>query len=161
MREPVTNHINCASANERTYLGYLRTSVILSMIGIFIAQFYRLQHGPDPHGTFGYYALGKPLSVIFQCAALLTALLGGWRFWRQQSAMARGKVHAGGWEILSLGAAVLVVSAHSVFFCIDFGMKGSEHLHGRKADAVIKLLVMMFGVHVALEVITENRPYLL
>ena len=79
------------------------------MIGIFIAQFYRLQHAPDPHNTFGYFVLGRPLSLMFQAAALLTVLLGGWRFWRQQSAMARGRVHAGGWEIKSLGALVLAV----------------------------------------------------
>ena len=80
------------------------------MIGIFIAQFYRLQHAPSPDRTFGYFAASKPLSCIFQSAALLTVLVGGWRFWSQQSAMARGRVHAGGWEIVGLGVGLGVVS---------------------------------------------------
>ncbi|CZT19489.1 uncharacterized protein RCC_05340 [Ramularia collo-cygni] len=87
-------------ANERTFLGYLRTSVALSMLGVLVAQLYRLQHSATPDPTFGYFALGKPLSAILQCAALGTVLLGGIRFWRQQSAMARGKVYACGFEML-------------------------------------------------------------
>lgn len=98
------------TANERTFLGYLRTSSILSMLGIFIAQFYRLQQAPDPPKTFGYYALSIPLSTIFQAAALVTVLLGGLRYWRQQSAMARGRVHAGGFEMVVLGVGFLLVS---------------------------------------------------
>lgn len=84
------------------------------MIGIFIAQFYRLQHGPAPARTaFGYFALGKPLAGAFQGAALVTVVLGGLRFWRQQSAMARGRVHAGGAEVVGLGGLVAVVSSLS------------------------------------------------
>jgi len=36
-----------STANERTYLAYLRTSVALAMLGIVVAQLYRLQPGPS------------------------------------------------------------------------------------------------------------------
>ena len=87
---------NIPPANERTFLGYLRTSIALSIIGVMIAQLYRLQHREDPDPVFGYYVLSKPLSAIFQSSALCVVLLGCIRFWRQQSAMAIGKMHAGG-----------------------------------------------------------------
>ncbi|KAK5171946.1 uncharacterized protein LTR77_003583 [Saxophila tyrrhenica] len=104
-------HVDCRDhlANERTFLGYLRTSVALSMIGAVIAQLYRLQHRPNPDDVFGYYVLSKPLAGIFQGAALIVVLLGGIRFWRQQNAMAIGKVHAGGFELIGSGILSLVL----------------------------------------------------
>lgn len=87
-------------ANERTFLGYLRTSVALSMLGVIVAQLYRLQHHPSPSPIFGYFILSKPISAILQCSALGMAILGAIRYFRQQAAMARGKVHAGGWEVM-------------------------------------------------------------
>ena len=97
------------TANERTFLGYLRTSVTLSMMGIITAQLYRLEHSPEPSKVFGYYVLSKPLAAIFQTSALFMILLGGIRFWRQQSAMAIGKVYAGGWEINVIAIGMLLV----------------------------------------------------
>lgn len=79
------------------------------MMGTAIAQLYRLEHSPDPSVVFGYYVLSKPLSVIFQSAALCLTLLGAFRFWRQQSAMAIGKVHAGGWEVTTIGIGFFLV----------------------------------------------------
>ncbi|KAF2723223.1 hypothetical protein K431DRAFT_201153, partial [Polychaeton citri CBS 116435] len=97
-------HEDCRDhlANERTFLGYLRTSVTLSMIGILIAQLYRLSHDPSPNPLFGYYVLSKPLSVIFQCSALVTVLVGAFRYWRHQNAMVRGKAYIGGLEIMAV-----------------------------------------------------------
>lgn len=89
-------------ANERTFLGYLRTSLALSMLGAIIAQLYRLQHSQHPNPVFGFYVLSKPLCGILQCCALGFVLLGCIRYFRQQSAMARGKVFAGGWEVLTI-----------------------------------------------------------
>jgi uncharacterized membrane protein YidH (DUF202 family) len=80
------------------------------MMGTILAQLYRLEHRPNPSKVFGYFVLSKPLAVIFQCAALLIALMGGIRFYRQQHAMAIGKVRAGGWELMSVGIGTLVVS---------------------------------------------------
>ena len=39
----------------------------------------------------------------------MVVLLGACRFWRQQSALARGKVYVGGWEIILVGLVVLLV----------------------------------------------------
>jgi hypothetical protein len=75
-----------------------------------IAQLYRLQHSEDPSPIFGYFVLSKPLSVIFQSSALCVVILGCIRFWRQQSAMAIGKMHAGGWELISIGVGSFLVS---------------------------------------------------
>jgi len=79
------------------------------MIGVLVAQLYRLQHAPAPSQIFGYFVLSKPLASIFQGAALFTALMGAYRFFRQQSAMARGKVHGGGWEVSLVGIFTVVV----------------------------------------------------
>ncbi|GAB1727625.1 hypothetical protein NU195Hw_g4700t1 [Hortaea werneckii] len=95
-------HADCRDhlANERTYLGYLRTSLALSMVGVAISQLYRLQHPPSPNLVYGYYVLGKPIACIFHASALGVILVGAVRFFRQQSGMSIGKVHAGGWEVL-------------------------------------------------------------
>ncbi|KAI7256904.1 hypothetical protein KC343_g4846 [Hortaea werneckii] len=95
-------HADCRDhlANERTYLGYLRTSLALSLVGVIISQLYRLQHSPSPDLVYGYYVLGKPIASIFHASALGVILVGAVRFFRQQSAMSIGKVHTGGWEVL-------------------------------------------------------------
>lgn len=69
------------------------------MLGAVIAQLWRIQHSPTASPVFGYYVVSKPLAAILQIAALGFATLGTIRFFRQQSAMSRGKVHAGGWEL--------------------------------------------------------------
>ncbi|KAL8670722.1 MAG: hypothetical protein Q9168_004749 [Polycauliona sp. 1 TL-2023] len=95
-------------ALERTYLGYLRTSLALAFLGVFIAQLFRLQHAVDPDPVFGFFVLGKPLSCICTAAAIVTNLLGAHRFWRQQNAMLRGKVLCGGWEVYATVGTVLM-----------------------------------------------------
>ena len=97
-------------ANERTFLGYLRTSLALAMLGVVIAQLYRLQHSPHPDPDLGFFVLSKPISCIFHASAICVALLGSVRFFRQQHAMAIGTVKAGGWEIMVIGVYVLLVS---------------------------------------------------
>ncbi|KAH0285664.1 hypothetical protein M436DRAFT_36404 [Aureobasidium namibiae CBS 147.97] len=110
-------HATCRDhlANERTFLAYQRTSLALSMLGIVTAQLFSLQRSVDPEHDpiFGYHTLGKPLAGLFQSAAIVVILIGGHRFWRQQMNMARGKVWAGGWEIWSIMAFMLLVSSIS------------------------------------------------
>jgi len=96
-------------ANERTFLGYLRTSLALSVIAIIIAQLFRLQHTEAPDKTLGFYVLGTPLACVYIVAAIFVLLLGSYRFWRQQNAILRGKVHAGGWELNAVGVTVFMV----------------------------------------------------
>ncbi|KAL4938736.1 hypothetical protein BDV06DRAFT_214865 [Aspergillus oleicola] len=96
-------------ALERTFLAYVRTSVILAMQGVLIAQLFRLQGAHASHGL-GYHEVGVPLSVTCHCAAIVTAVLGAHRFWKQQSAIALGTVHAGGWELNVIGILTAAVS---------------------------------------------------
>ncbi|KAI9802870.1 MAG: hypothetical protein M1833_001469 [Piccolia ochrophora] len=92
-----------SSAVERNFLGYLRTASALSMTSVILAQLFTLQRHPNAKSRFGYYAVGKPLAVIFMGFAIAVIGLGAFRFWRQQNALVRGKVHAGGWELYSIG----------------------------------------------------------
>ncbi|KAL4985872.1 hypothetical protein BDW68DRAFT_198511 [Aspergillus falconensis] len=96
-------------ALERTFLAYIRTSVILAMQGVLIAQLFRLQSANSSKGL-GYHDVGVPLSVTCHCAAILTAVLGAHRFWKQQSAIALGTVYAGGWELNCIGFLTTAVS---------------------------------------------------
>lgn len=98
------------TANERTFLAYLRTSLALSTGGVTVSQLLRLAHSVDPNQFFGYYVLGRPLGAMFQVAAMILALIGAHRFWRQQMSMARGKVWASGWEIYTIWVLLLAVS---------------------------------------------------
>lgn len=97
------------TANERTFLAWIRTSIALSILGVIIAQLFRLQNAPSPTRAIDLYALAIPLSCICQGAALITALIGGHRYWRQQSAMSRGQAISSGWEFwLMIGISGLV-----------------------------------------------------
>jgi len=80
------------------------------MIGVIIAQLFRLQSSAAPDPVFGYFVIAKPLAATFQVLALITSLLGAHRFWRQQMCMARGKIVAGGWEVYVIMVAILLVS---------------------------------------------------
>lgn len=83
---------------------------MLSFVAVFIAQLFRLQRSSQPDLELGYYVLGKPLACLCVAASIAVSILGTWRFWRQQNAMLRGKVWAGGWEINGVGAVYFVVS---------------------------------------------------
>lgn len=96
-------------ALERTYLGYLRTSLALSMLGVVIAQLFRLQNTDNPHPKIGYFITGIPAASACILGAILVLLVGAYRFWRQQNAVLRGKFYAGGWEVLATGIIVLIV----------------------------------------------------
>ena len=99
-----------STALERTYLAYLRTSLALSFLAAIIAQLFRLQRSSQPDLELGYFVLGKPLACMCVVAAIIVSILGTWRFWRQQNAMLRGKVWAGGWEMNGVGAVIFAVS---------------------------------------------------
>lgn len=89
-------------ALERTFLGYLRTSLALAMAGVIIAQLFRLQHTANPNLNLGFFVLGIPLAAVFIGFGMVVLLIGAFRFWRQQNAIIRGKVYAGGWEITAI-----------------------------------------------------------
>ncbi|KAF4154698.1 hypothetical protein CNMCM6936_006929 [Aspergillus lentulus] len=97
-------------ALERTFLAYIRTSVTVAMQGVFVAQLFRLQSKTADHTRLGYYRVGIPLAVTCHVVAILVALMGAHRFWKQQSAVAHGKVYAGGWELIWIGIFIGLVN---------------------------------------------------
>ncbi|CAG8958404.1 hypothetical protein HYFRA_00011081 [Hymenoscyphus fraxineus] len=107
------DHHTCRDhlALERTFLGYLRTSLALSMMGVLVAQLFRLEHIPEPTNHFGFYVLGKPLACICQGAAIYSLSIGCFRTWRSQNAIVRGKAISGGFEIVLLALGIFIVSS--------------------------------------------------
>jgi hypothetical protein len=83
------------------------------MQGVLIAQLFRLQSASSTSGL-GYHEVGVPLSITCHCAAMLTAILGAHRFWKQQSAIALGTVYAGGWELNCIGFLTTAVSVRDL-----------------------------------------------
>ncbi|KAJ6093595.1 hypothetical protein N7486_008884 [Penicillium sp. IBT 16267x] len=110
-------------ALERTFLAYIRTSVVIAMQGVVIAQLFRLQRAPSDQDRLRFYQVGIPLAVSCHGVAVLVALIGAFRFWRQQNAISLGKIHAGGWELNSVGillfAIILVTLIISVAIMVE------------------------------------------
>ncbi|KAJ5770623.1 uncharacterized protein N7511_002674 [Penicillium nucicola] len=96
-------------ALERTFLAYIRTSTVIAMQGVLIAQLFRLQRPNTEVHRLSFHSVGIPLSVACHFVAVLVALIGAFRFWRQQNAISRGKVHAGGWEMNSVGIFLFII----------------------------------------------------
>ncbi|KAM3086083.1 hypothetical protein ACMFMG_000220 [Clarireedia jacksonii] len=105
------DHAACRDhlALERTFLAYLRTSLTLSMLGVSVAQLFRLQHAPKPNHVIGFFVLGKPLAYICQVAAITTLLIGLLRSWRHQHKIVRGKALTGGFEITIVAGGVFLI----------------------------------------------------
>lgn len=100
-------------ALERTFLAYIRTSVVLAMQGVFVAQLFRLQRQSTGDDRLGYYEVGIPLSVSCHAVAIVVATIGAYRFFKQQHAMALGKIYAGGWELNCIAGLFAAVSFQS------------------------------------------------
>jgi uncharacterized membrane protein YidH (DUF202 family) len=101
----------CFEALERTFLAYIRTSLVITQQGVLIAQLFRLQGAEALADRLGFQQVGIPLSVTCHSVAIVVALIGAYRFWRQQNAIARGMIHAGGWELNSVGIFLGCVSS--------------------------------------------------
>jgi hypothetical protein len=81
------------------------------MQGVLIAQLFRLQRpAKSQTNRLRFHEVGIPLAVACHCVAVVVALIGAYRFWRQQSAISRGKIHAGGWELNWVGILLGLVS---------------------------------------------------
>lgn len=89
------------------------------MTGVIIAQLFRLQHALSPNLNLGFFVLGIPLAATFIGVGAVVLLVGAFRFWRQQSAMIRGKVHCHGWEISMIMVFSIIVSG-ALFFHLVF-----------------------------------------
>ncbi|KIY02111.1 uncharacterized protein Z520_02249 [Fonsecaea multimorphosa CBS 102226] len=94
-------------ANERVFLGYIRTSSALANFAITILQLYRLKHDPVPRGILSDYDLGIPFAVVTLVIGVAITLAGAWRFFACQSAMAQRKqIATSGWVVLVFMPAV-------------------------------------------------------
>ncbi|KAI9755185.1 MAG: Fungal specific transcription factor [Chaenotheca gracillima] len=93
---------------ERTFLSYQRTSFGLAMLAVTVAQLLVLQHAPVTNPKFGFHIIGKPVAYALIGAAMVVTLIGCRRFWVQQSAVLRGKIQTGGWEVLLMGVAFVI-----------------------------------------------------
>lgn len=114
-------------ALERTFLAYIRTSVMIAMQGVLIAQLFRLQQSSSALDRLQFFEVGIPLSVACHCVAVLVAAIGAYRFWRQQSAISKGKVHAGGWELVWVGGFLFAVSPAFVSAFIRVADVGADY----------------------------------
>lgn len=104
--------LTIAKALERTFLGYIRTSTVFAMQGVLVAQLFRLQQTPGKFDHLTFYDVATPLSVACHGIAIVIALVGAIRFWRQQFAISRGKVYSGGWEVNTVAILLFCVSPH-------------------------------------------------
>ena len=98
-------------ALERTFLGYIRTSIALSMIAILIAQLYpqKLEGGQPPSGGVSFERMAKPLSASLVVGSILIVICGAFRFEREQNAMIKGFIVTASWEVWGTGFVVLLV----------------------------------------------------
>ena len=103
-------------ANERVFLGYIRTASALANFAVTILQLYRLKHDPAPKGKLSDYDLGVPLATTTLLIAATVALAGTWRFFACQDAMAlRNQIETSGrvvWVFTPLMALVRVLLPH-------------------------------------------------
>ncbi|CAG8364220.1 unnamed protein product [Penicillium salamii] len=120
-------------ALERTFLAYIRTSVVIAQQGVLIAQLFRLQTAEALADKLGFHQVGVPLSVTCHGVAILVALVGAFRFWRQQGAIARNKIHAGGWELNSvgilLGCIILTTLVISIAIIVEIDIDPSNFIN--------------------------------
>ncbi|KAJ5617372.1 hypothetical protein N7537_002486 [Penicillium hordei] len=112
-------------ALERTFLAYIRTSTVIAMQGVLVAQLFRLQRPSQTVDRLSFHEVGIPLSVACHVVAVVVALIGAFRFWRQQNAITRGKVYAGGWELNSVGILLFIVILASLVLIVIISIQVS------------------------------------
>ncbi|KAI0473850.1 hypothetical protein GGR56DRAFT_649305 [Xylariaceae sp. FL0804] len=93
-------------ALERTFLGYLRTSSVLALAGVVVAQLAVLQQG-NPKSSLS--TAGKSLALCCYLLAIWAIFCGAYRAWRFQRALVRGKSLSGGFEINTLAILVILL----------------------------------------------------
>lgn len=123
------------AALERTYLAYLRTSLMLANVGVIITQLFAIERADD---GFGYAVLSRPFATTCYSAATLTVVIGAYRTWRYQDAMINGRVLSGGFEINFIAA---------LFFLVRTGLHThSKPCQTRDMERISRLML------------TESRP---
>ena len=98
-----------AVALERTFLAYLHTSLGVSAMGTLVIQLFRLEYASDPDPVFGFYIVSKPVAAMLILGSVIVVSMGGYRYLRQQKALLRGKIWAGGVEVTAVGGVISLV----------------------------------------------------
>jgi hypothetical protein len=106
-------------------------------MGALFAQFYAILNQKEHEKGFGFRTIGIPLSCMCHAFATMIAITGACRFFSQQSALARGKVYTGGWELNSVGVFTGLVSVLSFLIShasvsfyagVDVNIEGRIHI---------------------------------
>ena len=97
-------------ALERTFRGHLRTSLALAFVSAIISQSYTLSPIPSAPNRPNSLRPGKLLSGLFISWAMVVVLIGAFRFLRVQRFLLKGKIVAGGWDLVTEGAGIASVS---------------------------------------------------
>ncbi|KAL1999858.1 hypothetical protein VTN02DRAFT_3875 [Thermoascus thermophilus] len=114
--QPTIQEHNGASRDhyslERTYLAYIRTSNVVASFGtltiqLFILQLRRNRANPTARALF---TAGKALAVLDGALAIMTVVVGTWRYFVTQRMLQRKRIQSRGPGLLVLGATALVVS---------------------------------------------------
>lgn len=90
--------------------------MVFAMLATATAQLTVINHAPSPSSSFGFYVLGKPLAVSLAGCALLSSMVGGFRWWRLQRGLLRGVAISGGREVLVISGLVGAVRSNYLFF---------------------------------------------
>ncbi len=87
---------------ERTYLAYIRTSSAIVSLGVVIVQLFILKNVSKTTGV----VLGATLSG----GGIIVAMVGCFRFFRQQEHMNKGKTICAGLDMLAVWAIMVLIS---------------------------------------------------
>lgn len=120
------------------------------MQGVLIAQLFRLQRFPSQEqSNLSYFEVAVPLSVTCHGIALVIALIGAFRFWRQQTAIVGGSVRAGGWELNSTALMISLVSISAQCYNITW-LGGWYFVANCYAQVVVSIFVLSVVITVQL-----------
>ncbi|EXJ53590.1 uncharacterized protein A1O5_13157 [Cladophialophora psammophila CBS 110553] len=99
------------------------TTWAFAMVGVIIAQFFRLNHSLEPNPHLGFFLVGVPLSCVCHASAILISGLGALRFIRYQKAMARGDALSGGWEMTCIGVLTTLILVTTFLLTLIISVK--------------------------------------
>lgn len=100
-------------ANERVFLGYIRTSSAFANFAVVILQLYRLNRSSAPADRLSDFDLGIPFATATLVIGTSVALIGAARFFICQNAMIRGRAIGSGLVVVIFIAATSLVSFKS------------------------------------------------
>ncbi|KAG2175033.1 hypothetical protein INT43_006095 [Umbelopsis isabellina] len=106
------DHLVCSTANERTFLAWLRTSLSLITVGVAITQLFQLNNTqPNAH------QIGRAFGATFVMFSILFLYFANARYFHSQHAMIKGQFPASRGAVIG-GSAILFVALIAMFVII-------------------------------------------